>query len=93
MPAACYRHAMATLQVKNLPEELHASVAERARALHITMSEYVTRALRREVARPDFADWAERIATREDDVRAIDVHWALEAARGEYDPDERFDDR
>ena len=57
------------------------------------MSEVVTRALRRELGRPTFDSWVARIRERNDTVRPIDVEWALDEVRIEYDPDERFDAR
>jgi len=84
---------VATLQVKNLPDDLHASLAARARELDVSMSEVVTRALRRELGRPTFDSWVARIRERNDTVRPIDVEWALDEVRIEYDPDERFDAR
>ncbi|MDG3012653.1 hypothetical protein G4X40_21155 [Rhodococcus sp. D2-41] len=62
---------MSNLQVKNIPEELHAAISARAKAEHLTMSQYVTRVLAREVSRPRIdvwlADW-ERA-----DLPAVDV--------------------
>lgn len=80
---------MATLQVKHLPDELHASLAARARELDVTMSELVTRMLRRELARPTVEEWASRIVSRGDAVRPIDVGGALDEVRVEYAPDHR----
>ena len=61
MPRACYRHAVATLQVKNLPDELHARLRHRADEDGVTLSEYVTRLLRRDLDRPSMRQWlAER---------------------------------
>lgn len=53
---------MATLQIKQLPNELHAALRERARASGLTMSEYVTRVLRRDLARPSMAEWLSHTA-------------------------------
>lgn len=90
MHLACYRHAMSTLQVKNLPEELHAALAARAKSEGVTMSEFVTRALHKELSRPSMADWLRGIRKVGDPGRQIDTLAALDAARDEYDPDERF---
>ena len=38
------------LQVRNLPDELHAALQERARSEGMTMSDYVTKVLRRDLA-------------------------------------------
>lgn len=81
---------MGTLQVKNLPDELHASLAARARALDISMSEFVTRVLREELSRPTLAEWSASLVSRGGDIRPIDISRTLDDARAEYDPDERF---
>lgn len=80
---------MATLQVKNLPDDVHASLAARAAEQDVTMSELVTRMLRRELSRPTIEEWAARISSRDDAVRPIDLDWALDEVRAEYDPDHR----
>ncbi|WP_154793057.1 FitA-like ribbon-helix-helix domain-containing protein [Occultella kanbiaonis] len=78
---------MSMLQVRNLPEDLHQALAERARAEGMTMSEFVTRLLRRELSRPSLQDW---IADRRGGLTMpIDVVRALDDVRAEYDPDER----
>ncbi|MPZ54787.1 MAG: ribbon-helix-helix protein, CopG family [Acidimicrobiia bacterium] len=52
---------MATLQVKRVPEELHAAVKERAAAEGITVSELILRTLRRVVERPPIHNWLEEV--------------------------------
>lgn len=84
---------MSTLQVKNLPDELHVALAARAKSEGVTMSEFVTRTLRRELSRPSMAAWVERRRAHVGPVRDIDTLAALDAAREEYDPDERFPPR
>lgn len=79
------------LQVRNLPDELHAALKERARSEGMTMSDYVTKVLRRDLAKPSMAEWIAR--QRSGPTREIDVISALDAAREEYDPDERFPPR
>lgn len=61
MPTACYCHAMANLQVKNVPDELHERLRRHARASNRTISAAVVAAVERELAR---ADWRERLARR-----------------------------
>lgn len=89
MRTACYCHAMSVLQVKNLPDELHAALAARARAERVTMSEYVIRVLRRDLAKPTGAEWVARRRARSGPVRDIDTLAALDAARAEFGPDGR----
>lgn len=76
---------MGMLQVKNLPDDLHAALAARAKAQGVTMSEYVTRLLRRDLARPALEEWLEAHGAV-GERRAIDVVGALDAVRVEYDP-------
>jgi post-segregation antitoxin (ccd killing protein) len=93
MLRACYGHAVSTLQVKNLPEELHAALAARAKSEGVTMSEFVTRTLHKELSRPTMAEWVERRRAHAGPLRDIDTLAALDAARDDYDPDERFPPR
>lgn len=48
---------MATLQVKNLPDELHAQLRQRATSEGLSLTDYVTRLLRRELSRPSLTQW------------------------------------
>lgn len=74
---------MSTLQVKNLPDDLHRLLAERARAEKITMSEWVTRTLQRELSRPSMAQWIEQVRSQQGDIRDIDAVAAVRADRDE----------
>ncbi|WP_029288314.1 hypothetical protein [Cellulomonas sp. HZM] len=77
---------MATLQVKNLPDELHTQLSARARRQGVTMTEYVTQLLRRDLGRPSMDEWLAAhppAAVR----RTIDVAAALDDVRVEYAPD------
>lgn len=76
---------MSTLQVKNLPDDLHAALQARARAQGVTMSEYVTRLLRRDLSRPTVEEWINAHSVP-GATRSIDVIHALDGARMEYDP-------
>lgn len=85
MPPACYGHAVSALQVKNLPDDLHAALVARARAQGVTMSEYVTRLLRRDLSRPTIEEWIAGQGPR-GATRTIDVVGVLDQVRVEYDP-------
>ena len=54
MLEACYCQAMANLQVKNLPDELHDKLQTYAREEGRTLRDVVLEALRREVSRREF---------------------------------------
>lgn len=75
---------MSTLQVKNLPDPLHAELRRRASAEGTTISELVTRMLRRELSRPSQADWLALLQTVPGHAQ-VDTVGALEAARDERD--------
>ena len=56
MTASCYSHAMANLQVKNMPDALHERLRRYARDSNRTMSAVVLAALERELARREWRD-------------------------------------
>ena len=56
----------------------------------MTMSDYVTKVLRRDLAKPTMAEWIAEQRRSNEPRREIDTISALDAARAEYDPDERF---
>lgn len=80
---------MGMLQVKNLSDELHRALADRARSQGISMSEYVTRLLRRDLSRPSIAEWVADQRADPTPPRRIDVTWALDDRRVGYDTDDR----
>ena len=61
------------LQVRNLPDELHAALQERARSVGMTMSDYVTKVLRRDLAKPTMAEWIAEQRCSNEPRREIDV--------------------
>lgn len=76
---------MPALQVKTLPDDLHARLQLRARQDGVTIAEYVTRLLRRDLERPTIEEWLEAHPASSS-PRRIDVAAALDDARFEYDP-------
>ncbi|WP_109471144.1 FitA-like ribbon-helix-helix domain-containing protein [Ornithinimicrobium cavernae] len=76
---------MGMLQVKNLPDDLHAALAERARSEGVTMSAYVIRLLRIDLHRPTMREWLLEQRATQADVRPIDVLSAVDDAREDYD--------
>ncbi|MDR1426162.1 MAG: hypothetical protein LBJ08_00150 [Bifidobacteriaceae bacterium] len=50
---------MATIQLRNLPEDLHRGLARRSRARGQSMTQYLTDLLREDLARPTMAEWLE----------------------------------
>jgi plasmid stability protein len=61
MPKACHIHAMANLQVKNVPDTLHQRLRRYAHEHKCTLSDVVLIALERELTR---REWHERLAQR-----------------------------
>lgn len=77
---------MPALQVKNLPEDLHARLAIRAASEGVTMAEYVTRLLRRDLERPTIEEWMAAHPAAEQS-RRIDISAAIDDVRVEYADD------
>lgn len=70
---ACVTHAYdgvvaETLQIRNVPPELHAVIAERARAHGLTISQYLLRRIAQIEGKPEIG-------------RVLDAHWARTAGR------------
>ena len=53
---------MAALQVKNVPEDLHEQLRERAEAEGTSISELVLVAIRRELSRPRMQVWLDEVS-------------------------------
>ena len=56
---------MGAIQVKDVPEELHAALRRRALEQGMTMADYVLDLIRRDLGLPSRREWFERLATRE----------------------------
>jgi plasmid stability protein len=84
MPKACHIHAMATLQVKNVPEILHQRLRRYAQQHKCTLSDVVLRALERELAR---CEWHERLAQRSTTDLGVSAASLLEQERQQRERD------
>jgi hypothetical protein len=73
---------MSAIQVKGVPEALHAELRRRAEEEGMSLSEYVLDVLRRDLTVPGQRQWLERLGSRER-VRTTGVLDALDAARAE----------
>jgi antitoxin FitA len=79
---------MGAIQVKDVPEELHAALRRRAIQEGMTMADYVLDLIRRDLGLPSRREWFERLAAREPvDLAPGAVVEALHAARAERDAD------
>jgi antitoxin FitA len=75
---------MGAIQVKDVPEELHAALRRRALEQGMTMADYVLDLIRRDLGVPSRREWFERLATREPvKLRPGEAAEALHAARAE----------
>ncbi|MBI2401744.1 MAG: hypothetical protein HYV20_03185 [Gemmatimonadetes bacterium] len=52
------------IQVRSVPQSLHRELMKRARALGLTLTDYIQRILEREVGRPPAAEVFARVAKR-----------------------------
>jgi antitoxin FitA len=75
---------MGAIQVKDVPEPLHAELRRRAAEEGMTLAEYVLDVLRRDLAMPGQRQWLQRVGSREP-VPTAGVRDALDASRAERD--------
>lgn len=59
------------IQVRSVPQSLHRELMKRARALGLTLTDYIQRILEREVARPPAGEIFARVAKR----APVDLKW------------------
>ena len=72
---------MKTLQVRNVPDDLHRALKVRAAQSGSSLSEYVLAELRRAAERPTRAELLERIRSRSRVRRAVDAAALVRAER------------
>lgn len=77
---------MSNLQIKNLPDDLHARIRERSAHHGLSMRDYVLRLIERDIRRPTVDEWFERLAGRDRAVRGgISAAELIGEAREERD--------
>jgi len=82
MQIAClYALCMKTLQVRNVPDDLHRALKVRAAQSGSSLSEYVLAELRRAAERPTRAELLERIRSRPPARRSVDAAALVRAER------------
>jgi plasmid stability protein len=69
------------LQVRHVPDTVHAELSRRAAAAGVSLSEYVLRELERVAARPPVEEVLARSAARRLDLSVADVVGAIRAER------------
>ncbi len=81
-----YSWRMGAIQIKNVPEELHAAIRSRAAEEGRTVSEYVLDLIKRDLRTPTMRQWLARVQSREpvEPVEpSIDTVELLHQLRGE----------
>lgn len=74
MRCACYSGGVGqTLQIRNVPEELHAAIVERARARGVTISQYLLRRIAQIESKPEIG-------------QVLEAHWARTRGRKRAHP-------
>lgn len=80
---------MATLQVKNVPDDLYEKAKQRATSQGQTLSQLVLRMLERDLSFPTMREWLDRVNERESQATSRptheDVMRALDETRAESD--------
>jgi plasmid stability protein len=84
MLAACHNQAMANLQVKNLPDDLHRRLRQYAQKHHRTISDIALAAIEREMVRHE---WHEKLLQRPSTDLGDSVASLLEQERRERERD------
>jgi len=84
MKTSCYSHDVAILQVKSLPDDLYAELQRRAHDEGTTVSDFVTRMLRRELTKPSLAKWLAEMPGKRQGGKSVDTAVVLDEIRGPW---------
>ena len=78
---------MSAIQVKDVPEELHEALRQRAAERGVPLGQYVLELIRRDLQRPRWETWVERHPPIDERLPGVelDVVAALDEARAERD--------
>jgi hypothetical protein len=74
---------MKTIQVRNVPDQVHRTLRTRAAAAGVSLSDFALGELERVAERPPVAEVLQRAQSRPGGARSRDVIAALEAVRRE----------
>lgn len=85
MLTACYCHAMANLQVKALPDDLHDELRRRATAHGMTQRDYVIELIRRDLELTDKQAWFLHWSRRPPSASLSNAADVIRAGREERD--------
>ena len=75
-----------SLQIRDVPDDIHAALRSRAAAAGVSLSEYLLRELVEVASRPEISDVLRRAAERSGGARAADIVAAVRAGRDRDDP-------
>jgi antitoxin FitA len=53
------------IQIRNVPDELHAQLKQRAAESGMTLSDYLLEEIRGHATKPTMREWLDRVSTRE----------------------------
>lgn len=70
-----------TIQIRNVPDEIHATLRTRAASAGVSLSDYALAELERVAERPPVADVLRRAGTRSGGTRTVDIVAAVRAGR------------
>lgn len=77
---------MANLQVKRVPDDLYAAAQERAAAEGLTLSDFVLRNLRRELALPSKSEWLRSVEAHHPRTPIkVDIEALMDEVRDEFE--------
>jgi antitoxin FitA len=81
--SACYVTAMSNIQIKNVPEPLHAELRRRAEAKGETIRDYVLKLIEKDQMIPSKSEWFDMVAELEPVVGGESGAEAVRAIREE----------
>lgn len=77
---------MSAIQIKNVPQELHARLRERARREKRNLSEYVLNVLERDLSLPTTREWLDRVGQDPaSDITSEEIVNTIHEGRAERD--------
>jgi hypothetical protein len=79
MPITCYYHAVSNLQIKAIPEDVHAELRRRAADEGLTLRDYVLRLIERDLALPSKAEFLRRLQALPPGPEIDGAEWVREA--------------
>jgi hypothetical protein len=81
MHAASYTHGMKTIQVRNVPDDVHRALRTRAAAAGVSLSDYALGELERAAQRPPVAELLQRARSRAGGASSRAIVAAVRAGR------------